>query len=289
MAATHQFPRSTDSPQVGPDGATVIDRIADNAEAVRNRTVIEVSSVGGTADALTKTLTPSLSGFALPAGQILCVTPASNNTTTTPDLDVGSTDGALTFKTRSGGAVAADDLVAGEPRLWQFDGTDLVALSKLPSQDAASVGVPDVILKDIKAAGAASGTFTAGAWRTRVLTDEVRDANNDCSLASNQFTLSEGDWYIEADAPGYVVNGHQLRLRNTTAGTTLIVGTSENINNQYSGNTRSFVKGTFTVTAAQALELQHYCHTTKSTDGFGAANNFGESAVFAQVALWKIS
>ena len=71
MAATHQFPRSTDSPQVGPDGATVIDRIADNAEAVRNRTVIEVSSVGGTADALTKTLTPSLSGFALPAGALL--------------------------------------------------------------------------------------------------------------------------------------------------------------------------------------------------------------------------
>ena len=46
--------------------------------------------------------------------------------------------------------------------------------------------------------------------------------------------------------------------------------------------------GRFTIAASQALELQHYCTSTKTTTGFGAGNTFGTDNVFAYLVFRKV-
>lgn len=149
-----------------------------------------------------------------------------------------------------------------------------------------------VLLKDIQTANTQGGGFTSGAWRTRVLNTESVDTGNDCSLASNQFTLTAGTYDIEASAPGVFVSDHQTRLYNTTDSATILAGTSEYapiVSSSDGSQTRSYVIGRFTIAASKALELQHRCSVTRNSNGFGVAANFGENEVYAVVRLWRVS
>ncbi len=160
---------------------------------------------------------------------------------------------------------------------------------------AASLGLPAsggalpyVILADEKSSGTNGGTFTAsGVWRTRTLNTERADSGGNCTLSSNQFTLAAGTYYITAEAPARAVLTHQLRLQNTTAGTTLLTGQNA-CTDTSSIQTLACLDGVFTVAAGQALELQHQCGSSKSSDGFGVACGFG-TEVYAVVKLWKLS
>ncbi len=147
-----------------------------------------------------------------------------------------------------------------------------------------------ILLQDRETQNTNGGTFTQGAWRTRVLNTEVIDTGNNCSLASNQFTLSAGTYRIRASAPAAAVGTHQTQLYNATAAAVVtdtngnaIVGTSE-----YSPaeQGRSILEGRFTVAASQALELRHQCQTTHTTNGLGVASNF-TTEVYAMVELEK--
>src|SRR4051794_9968990 len=80
--------------------------------------------------------------------------------------------------------------------------------------------------QDQQAQATDAGTFTSGAWRTRVLTTEVADTGSHGSLATNQITLDAGTYRVEASAPAFAVDHHQLRLQNITDNTTLLTGQS---------------------------------------------------------------
>ena len=141
---------------------------------------------------------------------------------------------------------------------------------------STGAGMGYVKLVDTKAQNTAGGTFTSGAWQTRVLNTEEEDINNDCSLASNQITLEAGTYECQISCPVFHVNRHQTRLYNTTGAVVVLLGTSE-----YSAvgappqpANRSFISGRFTIAASQALEVQHICQTTQATQGFGVENNF---------------
>jgi len=146
-----------------------------------------------------------------------------------------------------------------------------------------------VKVSDVKASGVAGGGFDNGAWRTRDINTEDSDDDSICSLAANQITLSAGDYECRISAPAIQVSNHKLKLRNITGGADILIGTSE-----YSSNsgayayTRSFVVGKFTIAAAQALEVQHYAHNTKITDGFGLACSFGVDEVYTIAEFWKV-
>ena len=77
------------------------------------------------------------------------------------------------------------------------------------------------IICDEKARNVDSGTFTSGDWRTRDLNTEIADPDGIVSISNNQFTLSAGDYLIEASAPAFSVNQHVIRLQNITASTTV--------------------------------------------------------------------
>jgi hypothetical protein len=144
-----------------------------------------------------------------------------------------------------------------------------------------------VLLQDVKSASTDGGTFTSGAARTRDLNTEVSDTGNNCSLASNQFTLQPGTYRMYATAPGFQVGRHQAFLRNITDSSDVLLGTTEATAGAGSTTTRSVISGQFTITAAKVFEIQHRCSVTRSTDGFGLSTSFN-TELYTQVELWKV-
>lgn len=143
-----------------------------------------------------------------------------------------------------------------------------------------------IILRDEKAQNTSGGTFTTGAWQTRVLNTESVDTGNHCTLASNQFTLAAGTYRIRASAPAFFVGRHQTRLQNVTDTATVLTGTSEFSSTTNGDQTRSWVIGRFTIGASKALEIQHRSGATQATNGFGVEANL-TTEVYTVVELTK--
>lgn len=142
---------------------------------------------------------------------------------------------------------------------------------------------------DEKAASTTGGTFTSGAWRTRVLNTESSDGGGHAALASDQITLAAGTYICKITCPAHKVSQHKAKLYNTTGGANILVGTSEVNDNADGVATRSIISGRFTIAAAQALEVQHRCVTTAATTGFGVASNFSEVEVYTVAEFWKVA
>lgn len=155
--------------------------------------------------------------------------------------------------------------------------------------DAAAAGLYDayVCVRDVKAQNTDPGAFTQGAWRTRDINNEQADADGICTIAGNQITLAAGIYRCMISAPAFRVGAHQLRLQNTTGATTLLIGTSEAAPEDWRGYNRSFIVGRFTVAAAQALEIQHRCETTRA-EGLGSAANFTDE-IYTIAEFWRES
>tara|TARA_R100001509_G_C4834963_1_gene204552 strand:+ start:143 stop:778 length:636 start_codon:yes stop_codon:yes gene_type:complete len=123
------------------------------------------------------------------------------------------------------------------------------------------------IICDQKSAGTNGGTMNSGTWHTRDLNTEIADADGIVSISSNQFTLQAGTYLIKANAPGYYVQDHMIKLYNVTASADIAFGTSAYTNIQ--AQTRSFLNVRITISAARTFEIRHRCTTTKASNGFG--------------------
>lgn len=172
----------------------------------------------------------------------------------------------------------------------QFNGTDTI-FDKLSSANlGAALGrlTSDyILLRDEKATTVNGGGFTSAAWQTHALTTEVVDTGAHSVLAANQVTLSAGTYRFRGRAIAYKVDNHQIRLQNITAGTTTAYGTNARAAAAGDDSTMSEVEGRFTIAGATVFELQHRCATTRATDGFGAANSFGGTEVYASLEFWR--
>lgn len=147
-----------------------------------------------------------------------------------------------------------------------------------------------VVLQDQKTANTAGGTFTSGAWQTRVINTEVTDTNNDCTLSSNQITLVAGTYECAITAPAIVVDRHKARLQNVTDATTVLLGTTEYSNGgTVASMSPSCINGRFTIAGSKALEVQHQCQTTRATNGFGVESNFGVTEIYTEARFWRVS
>jgi hypothetical protein len=156
---------------------------------------------------------------------------------------------------------------------------------------AISSSWPDYLkYSDTKASGTAGGTFTSAAWRTRVLQTEDFDTGNHGSVAANQITLAAGTYQVRISAPAATCQAHKARLQNITDGTTTLLGTSEYGGTGTTNSSRSVIMGQFTIAGSKVFEVQHYCNSTKATDGFGIATSIATiSEVYTEVELWKIA
>jgi len=161
------------------------------------------------------------------------------------------------------------------------DGTNWQTIVKSSSSTTNSF----LHLQDQKTSGTAGGTFTSGAWQTRALNTEVTDTIGS-TLASNQFTLPAGTYYIEAICPTLNTNSSQARLQNITDASTILLGISSVTGTTAGGY--AFVDGQFTIAGTKTFELQHRCSTTRATDGFGYPSSWG-TEVYAEVRVWKVA
>jgi len=155
-------------------------------------------------------------------------------------------------------------------------------------------GIGDVfVFWDQKTTATNGGTFTAGAWRTRVVNTQGGTDDNRVTMASNRFTLAPGTYHIEAQAPACLVGRHQLRIQNVTDGVTSLLGTSS-LTTTFAGiieNRLARLVGVIVVPDTdlpKQYELQHRSQLTRAIDGFGQAVGFGSDEIYSIVSCRKL-
>lgn len=147
---------------------------------------------------------------------------------------------------------------------------------------------PPLYVRDEKASGTDGGNFVQAAWQTRQLNTVTTNQITGASLAANQITLPAGTYDFWARAPAYACNRHKAKLRDTTGGADLRIGSSALSSLANLSFSDGIVMGQFTLAAVSALELQHWCTTTRNTDGFGLSTGMGDVEVYAEVMIWKL-
>jgi hypothetical protein len=150
------------------------------------------------------------------------------------------------------------------------------------------LGSPQLmVFTEEKAASTHAGTFTSGAWRTRILTNtyNYNSATFTTRTGATLF-MQAGTYYCKAWGVAWAVNDHQLRVQqlNNTA-KQLLVGAQTRAS---SGGEIAFVSGVFTIAVNNTqVQLQHRCETTKTTDGFGTAGGW-TTEVYSSLSIWRI-
>jgi hypothetical protein len=147
---------------------------------------------------------------------------------------------------------------------------------------------PDVIIEDQKAQNTSGGTATSGSWYTRDLNTLVRNHGTLASLATNQFTLPAGTFYISWSVPGFAVGRYQTRLRNITDSTTDATGTSQIVDSSTTVSTRSSGSILLTIAGSKTFAIQMQVGTTQATRGNGVEANFG-TEVYTRVEITKVA
>lgn len=161
------------------------------------------------------------------------------------------------------------------------------------SKSPALTGVPQLLpriatLSDVKASGTSGGTATSGSYQTRTLNTLSDPTGIVTSLASNQFTLPAGEYYIEASAPSFNCEMNKIRIQNTTDSTTPLLGVPSYSRVTTNASTPAFLSGSIVITSTKTFELQHRVGSTQATTGFGLAASFGDNEVYAIVKITKV-
>lgn len=228
--------------------------------------------------------------------QVSGVTTATTRTLTVPDgnstIATTSLAQTLTNKTISSASNTItipindlSDVTTTAPvanHILRYNGTTWV--------NQANSALELYLVSDVKTTGTNGGTFTSGAWQTRDLNTLASFGGTSASLATNQFTLAAGTYFIFAYAQAYRVDSNMLRIQNITDATTVGFGNSAFAKNN-NGAPAIFVhiSAYTTITASKAFELQHQCAATRATDGFGLPCGFaGVSEKYASVQIIKI-
>lgn len=177
----------------------------------------------------------------------------------------------------------------------QTDGYFVINASKSP----ALVGVPQLqqriaTISDVKASGTDGGTATSGSYQTRTLNTLSDPTGIVTSLASNQFTLPAGEYYIEAMTPAYFCENAKSKLLNITDSTDAIIGGTVYIRSTGTGDnaaqvmTYSPIRGNVVINSAKTFEIQMRVGITVATTGFGIAGSFGDNEVYTVVKIQKV-
>jgi hypothetical protein len=194
-------------------------------------------------------------------------------------IDAGLQDSSTVVTSR----IQYNDLTA------TTDGYFVINASKSP----ALVGVPLLqpriaLITDTKVSGSNGGSVVASSWQTRVLNTVDDSTGIVTSLASNQFVLPAGTYFIEGAAPAFDINAHKIRLRNITDGVTSLVGESAYATNGGGDMSYARLYGNLTITSAKTFELQHWSALAEATIGLGNPVGSGENEIYAQVKIQKI-
>ena len=136
--------------------------------------------------------------------------------------------------------------------------------------------------------GVSGGTFTSGADRTRTLNAIQSDEDEIVSIASNQFTLQAGTYFVLARAACNKVDENTLSLWNVTDEQTEIIGDSWDADNSAPVANWAFLGGGMVLDGEKTFSLEHRCTTTQATNGMGLPHGFG-TEIYVQVLILKVA
>lgn len=139
------------------------------------------------------------------------------------------------------------------------------------------------------ALGTDAGTFTSGAWQTVPLNTEVTDAGNHGSIVGNNITLATGVYRVQWRSYGYAVDRFQSRLLNVTTAATYYGSNSKALAGALSMEVSEGCNRITIAAATEVIRIEAWCETTNVADGFGLANAFGGTEVYASIWLEKES
>lgn len=236
---------------------------------------VGINATGATADASAMLdIASSSKGLLIPRIALTSTTDVSTVSSPTTSL--------LVYNTATAGT-SPNNVIPG---YYYYTGTSWVPITS-PSKDV-------VLLTYDLAAGTDDGAPVATTWTTRAINTEVSDPNGICTLASNQFTLPAGTYYIYF-AQNYM--SHQgvsiqfrSRLRDITNGTTIAMANTGDLEIANGHSLSRDVIGTtvFSTCASTTFALQYYAQNTVA-NGLGYSElSSGESERYVTVFIKRI-
>lgn len=146
------------------------------------------------------------------------------------------------------------------------------------------------IFNETQASGTQGGTATSGSFVKRTLNTTVVNNIAGCSIASSVITLPAGTYKAVGYAPCYRTSGNQARFYNNT-GAAVVGAPSNNITSDNGGNggVVAIVDTYFTLAVTSNIQLEHRVQTTVANAGYGGAQSFGTSEIYAQVTITRIA
>lgn len=150
-----------------------------------------------------------------------------------------------------------------------------------------------MVITDTKPNNSAGGTFSANAWRQRILnTVNFNDITN-ATLNNNAVSLPAGKYYIKVSAPAYRVEQNRLCLTfgNNPYSDPTIFG--QNVySRDHSGSSMVCAEIEHIVSLPQqtTMTVHHICSKTRNTDGFGLSSTVtDEPNVYTRMAILKLN
>ena len=243
-----------------------------------------LTSVGGTADAVTASLDPVLDSDGLVDGMLFTITWAAANTVPGVTLSINGAAGVSVVR-GDGSALLPGDIQAGLSSLLLYTSTKIRIIAGL-SSSLSRPGPPDVVLQHQEASGTESGDATSGAWETRKLNTIVRDVSGLITLntTTNEFS-STADMWIRWDAPATIVDRHKSRLYNVTDAAVVAYGRSAFADDGNLGE--SFSNGMASIVAGKNYRIEHQVAVSRLANGYGVAGGFG-TEIYLTVEMWRL-
>jgi hypothetical protein len=127
---------------------------------------------------------------------------------------------------------------------------------------------------DKKAKNTEGGAATATTWHVRTLTDITTNIGTIASLGSNKVTLPAGKYEAQVITMAYGAVGlTRVKLVNTTPNPDVDLFVGPAVTGVAATNVIVSASGSFELTAAGAIQVEHYTTGAVATSGLGKAQN----------------
>lgn len=149
------------------------------------------------------------------------------------------------------------------------------------------------LFKDKKAFDVNGGSTVSLTWTQHDLTvDESSSFQSYATLSSNQITIANGKYSIQASAAFYLSSSCKLRLYNITDSVVICEGGTDTYGPNVAGGDQmtNIMTGIFAITGGpKVIELQYWAASATGGSGLGVANNnSGIDNYYASVMIQKI-
>jgi len=179
--------------------------------------------------------------------------------------------------------------VLAEGQLCYLESTDATQYYSGSAWLAVGASPTTAIFNETQASGTQGGTFTSGSFVKRTLNTTVANGITGCSISASVITLPAGTFTVTIVAPAQEVDRNQMRLQNTTAGTTILSGQPAFASAVAGVTSVSIAISQFVLASSSTVEVQHRCAATRYNYGLGHDANFGISEVYTQITITKVA